>query len=337
MIKEAISKVIKNESLDENEAAEVMREIMEGTATPAQFGAFVTALRCKGETDSEITGMAKTIRAKAVSVSLDLPLIDTCGTGGDGSSTFNISTGAAIVAAAAGLNVAKHGNRAMSSSCGSADVLEALGVRVDLNAEGVENYIKDTGFGFIFAPLFHSAMKAASGFRREIGIRTVFNILGPLTNPAGAKAQVLGVPDAALVDRLAIVLKRLGAERVLVVHGEDGLDEITITGKTKVCELKNGKLLSYEIAPEDFGVEKAEPESIKSSSLQQSVEILKSVVSGDKGAHRDAIITNAAAVLMVGGKAETLKEGAEMARDIIDSRAALEKLRQLVEYGKTIS
>ena len=216
----------------------------------------------------EIVGLAKTMRAKAIPVNTDEPVVDTCGTGGDGSDTFNISTAAAFVAAGAGLKVAKHGNRAMSSQCGSADVLEALGVKIDLNAEQVQRCLQEVGIGFMFAPAFHPAMKYAAAPRREIGIRTVFNILGPLTNPAGAKAQVLGVADESLVEKLALVLQSLGCHHALVVHGEDGLDEITITGKTHVCELKDGHIESYTISPEDFGLSRASLDSLKGGSCQ---------------------------------------------------------------------
>lgn len=335
MIRDAITKVIKGESLTEKEAVVVMREIMEGEVSPAQFGTFITALRCKGESESEITGMVKTMRAKAIPVSVDLPVVDTCGTGGDNSSTFNISTATAIVAASAGLNVAKHGNRAVSSNCGSADVLEALGIKIELTAEEVRGFIKETGFGFIYAPFFHPAMKFAATLRREMGIRTVFNILGPMTNPAGAGAQVIGVPEASLVDKIASILKRLGCTHALVVHGYDGLDEITITGKTKICELKDGTLSSYEITPEDIGIKRSNIERIKSNSLKQNADMLTSAISGEKGAHRDAVIANTAAVLLAGDKAETLGEGAEIARHAIDSGLAAEKLNQVIDYSRS--
>ena len=253
MIREAIQALIEGNSLTMGEAAQVMEEIMGGEVTPAQFGSFVTVLRLKGETVEEIAGLVKTMRAKAIKVVTADPVIDVVGTGGDGSNTFNISTAAALVVAGAGLKVAKHGNRAMSSQCGSADVLEALGVKIDLKAEQVQRCLNEVGIGFMFAPVFHPAMKYAAAPRREIGIRTVFNILGPLTNPAGAKAQLLGVGDESLIEKLALVLQGLGCQYALLVHGEDGLDEITITGKTHVCELKNDNIKRYTVSPEDFG------------------------------------------------------------------------------------
>jgi len=337
MIKEAVQALVSGRSLTMEEAASVMEEIMEGKATPAQFGAFVTALRLKGETVDEIAGLAKTMRAKAVPVTITEPVVDTCGTGGDGSSTFNISTTAAFVAAGAGLKVAKHGNRAMSSQCGSADVLEALGVRIDLNAEQVQRCLQEVGIGFMFAPVFHPAMKYASAPRREIGIRTVFNILGPLTNPASAKAQVVGVADSTLVEKLALVLKSLNCHRALVVHGEDGLDEITITGKTKVCELKDGDINSYSISPEDFGLPQASLDSLRGGTLDENAALLRRVLSGALGPQRDVVLMNAAAALLAGGSVETLKEGAVLAKEVVDGGHALAKLEQLIEFSQSLT
>ena len=255
-----------------------------GRATPAQFGAFVTALRLKGETVEEIAGLARTMRAKALRVSISEPVVDTCGTGGDGKGTFNISTTAAFVVAACGLKVAKHGNRAMSSQCGSADVLEALGVKIDLNPEQVQKCLEKVGIGFMLAPVFHPAMKYAAAPRKEVGIRTVFNILGPLTNPAGARAQVLGVPEKSLTEKMATVLKMLDCQHALVVHGEDGLDEITITGKTFVSELKKGSIKNYEVTPEEFGLPRAKPDSLKGGTAKDNADLLRSILSGKKGA-----------------------------------------------------
>ncbi len=337
MIKEAVQALVSGRSLTMEEAASVMEEIMEGKVTPAQFGAFVTALRLKGETVDEIAGLAKTMRAKAVPVTITEPVVDTCGTGGDGSSTFNISTTAAFVAAGAGLKVAKHGNRAMSSQCGSADVLEALGVRIDLNAEQVQRCLQEVGIGFMFAPVFHPAMKYASAPRREIGIRTVFNILGPLTNPASAKAQVVGVADSTLVEKLALVLKSLNCHRALVVHGEDGLDEITITGKTKVCELKDGDINSYSISPEDFGLPQASLDSLRGGTLDENAALLRRVLSGALGPQRDVVLMNAAAALLAGGSVETLKEGAVLAKEVVDGGHALAKLEQLIEFSQSLT
>ncbi len=335
MIREAISSLVSGNSLTMEEAASVMEEIMSGRVTPAQFGAFVTALRLKGETVDEIVGLARTMRAKAVPVIIDEPVVDTCGTGGDGSHTFNISTAAAFVAAGAGLKVAKHGNRAMSSQCGSADVLAALGVRIDLNAKQVQRCLQEVGMGFMFAPVFHPAMKYASAPRREIGIRTVFNILGPLTNPAGAKAQVLGVADGLLVEKLALVLQGLGCHHVLVVHGDDGLDEITVTGKTQVCELKDGGIKSYSISPNDFGLPQASPNSLKGGTLDENAALLRRVLVGTPGPQQDVVLMNTAAVLLAGDRVKTLKQGVALARKVIDEGRALAKLERLIEFSQS--
>jgi anthranilate phosphoribosyltransferase len=337
MIKEAIAALVSGRSLAADDAAQVMEEIMQGEATPAQFGAFVTALRLKGETVDEIVGLARTMRARAIPVIADGPVVDTCGTGGDGSHTFNISTTAAFVAAGAGLKVAKHGNRAMSSQCGSADVLEALGVKIDLNAEEVQRCLQEIGIGFMFAPAFHPAMKYAAVPRREIGIRTVFNILGPLTNPAGAKAQVLGVADESLVEKMAQALQNLGCHHALVVHGEDGLDEITISGKTHVCELKGGHIVNYTISPEDIGLPSASSESLKGGSAKENAELLRNILSGAAGPQRDAVLMNTAAVLLAGDKVETLRRGVELAQKTIDSGHASNKLEQLIKLSQNLS
>ncbi len=337
MIREAIQTLVAGGSLTTEEAASVMEEIMEGEVTPAQFGAFVTALRLKGETVEEIVGLAKTMRAKAVPVTITEPVVDTCGTGGDGSHTFNISTTAAFVAAGAGLKVAKHGNRAMSSRCGSADVLEALGVKIDLNAEKVQRCLQEVGMGFMFAPVFHPAMKYASAPRREIGIRTVFNIIGPLTNPAGARAQVLGVADGSLLEKLVLVLQSLGCNHALVVHGDDGLDEITITGKTRVCELKDGRIQSYSISPEDFGLSQASLDNLKGGSADENAALLRRILAGVTGPQRDVVLMNAAAVLLVGERVGTLQEGISLAKEVIDSGHALTKLEQLIEFSQSLA
>ncbi|MFC1993412.1 anthranilate phosphoribosyltransferase [Chloroflexota bacterium] len=337
MIKEAISYLISGRSLTMEEAASVMEEIMSGEVTAAQFGAFVTALRIKGETADEIAGMASVMRAKAIHVETADPVIDVVGTGGDNSNTFNISTAAAFVAAGAGLKVAKHGNRAMSSQCGSADVLEALGVRIDLNAEQVQKCIEEVGIGFMFAPVFHPAMKYASAPRREIGIRTVFNILGPLTNPAGAKKQVVGVADGTLVEKLALVLKSLGCQHVLVVHGEDGLDEISVTGKTQVCELKDDDIKSYSISPDDFGLLQASLDSLRGGTLDENAKLLRGVLAGTTGPQRDVVVMNAAAALLAGDREKTLKQGAALANEIIDSGCALAKLEHLIKFSQSLT
>ncbi|MBA7486758.1 Anthranilate phosphoribosyltransferase [subsurface metagenome] len=337
MIKEAIGALVSGHSLTMEEAASVMDEIMRGEATPAQIGAFVTALRLKGETVDEIVGLARTMRSKAIPVSIAEPVVDTCGTGGDGLHTFNISTVAAFVAAGAGLKVAKHGNRAMSSRCGSADVLEALGVRIDLNAEQVQRCLQEVGMGFMFAPSFHPAMKYAAAPRREIGIRTVFNILGPLISPAGARAQVLGVADESLVEKLALVLQGLGSHHALLVHGADGLDEITITDKTGVCELKDGRINRYAISPEDFGLARASLDSLKGGTIAENAVMLREILAGAPGPRRDVVLMNAAAVLLVGDSVATLQQGVALAKEAIDSGQALAKLEQLIEFGQSLS
>ena len=333
MIKEAIAQLVGGKSLTMDEASTVMSELMEGTATPAQFGAFVTALRFNGETVEEIAGLARTMRSKALRVNSNEPVVDTCGTGGDGSGTFNISTTAAFVVAACGLKVAKHGNRAMSSHCGSADVLEALGVKIDLNPEQVQLCLETVGIGFMLAPVFHPAMKFAAAPRKEVGIRTVFNILGPLTNPAGAGAQVLGVPEKGLTEKMAIVLKMLGCQHALVVHGEDGLDEITTTGKTFIAELKKGVIKNYEIRPEEFGLTNAKPDSLKGGTAKENADLLRSILAGKEGAQRDIVLINAAAALIAGDKAATFKEGIAIASAAIDNGKALRKLEDLITFS----
>ena len=334
MIKEAIQNLIAGKSLTMEQAAKVMQEIMDGEATPAQFGAFVTALRLKGETVDEIIGLAKTMKARAIHVNIDEPLVDSCGTGGDAAGTFNISTTAALVAAGAGLKVAKHGNRAMSSQCGSADVLEALGVKIDCDAQGVKRCIEEVGIGFMFAPLFHPAMKYAAAPRREIGIRTVFNLIGPLTNPAGAKAQVVGVADGAMLEKITIALEGLGCQHALVVHGESGLDEIAIDGRTHICELKDGKIGSYDIVPGDFGLAEASLDSIKGGTAAENAALLRSILSGSKGPQRDVVLMNTAAVLLAGNRVENLEQGLELAKEVIDSGRAMAKLERLVAFSQ---
>ena len=335
MIKETIETLILGQSLSMEEAAQVMEEIMSGEATPAQFGAFVTALRMKGESVDEIAGLAKVMRAKATPVRVSGPTVDTCGTGGDASGTFNISTTAAFVVAGAGLTVAKHGNRAMTSKCGSADVLEVLGVKIDHGPEGVRHCLEKVGIGFMFAPVFHPAMKYAVGPRREIGIRTVFNILGPLTNPAGAQAQVIGVSDATVAPRMAQVLQRLGCRHVLVTHGEDGLDEISISEKTTIWELKGDNLSHYTITPEEFGISRAKIEDIKGGTTSENAIMLRDVLKGKKGPRCDVVLLNASAGLVAGDLAENLAEGMELAQKTIDIGKALQKLEQFIEVSQS--
>jgi anthranilate phosphoribosyltransferase len=333
MIREAIEAIIYGNPLSFEEAAEVMEEIMSGEATPAQCAAFITALRMKGETIEEIAGLASVMRAKAVPVRVTSPVVDTCGTGGDNSHSFNISTAAAFVAAGAGLKVAKHGNRAMSSHCGSADVLEALGVRIDLEAEGVAQCLEKVGIGFMFAPIFHPAMRYAAGPRREIGIRTVFNILGPLTNPAGAELQVIGVPSEELGQKIAFVLQRLGTKHSLVVHGLDGLDEISISAESLVWEVNQDRVLPpYEISPENMGFGRAGREEIRGETPEKNAEMLRCILSGEKGPKRDVVIMNAAVVLVASNRASNLGEGVGIAEEAIDSGRAKSKLDELVRF-----
>ena len=336
MIREAIETVVSGDSLSMEDAAYVMNEIMSGEATPAQFGSFVTALRLKGETVDEIAGMAQVMRQHSLHVDIDGSLVDTCGTGGDGSGTFNISTAAAFVAAGAGTKVAKHGNRAMSGASGSADVLEALGAKIDLNPESVSRCINETGFGFMFAQGFHPSMRFAAGPRREIGIRTVFNILGPLTNPAGAGAQVIGVADASMAVKMAAALDRLGSRRALVVHGNDGLDEITIADSTRVWELKDGSVSEYEIKPEELGMSRAPLTKIQAPDAEASAKVVHSVLGGEEGAARDVVLLNSAAALLAGGLADTLRKGIDAAAQSIDGGSAKERMEAFVALSQSL-
>ena len=332
MIKEAISKIVKNQDLTESEMIEVMNEIMTGAASPGQIGAFITALRIKGETVAEITGAARVMREKVTKIEVrDKKVVDTCGTGGDETMTFNISTAAAFVAAGAGLTVAKHGNRSVSSRSGSADVLKALGVNIEAEAARVEECLQEIGIGFLFAPLLHGAMKYAAPVRKEIGIRTIFNILGPLTNPAGARCQVIGVYDDSLTDTLGKVLANLGSEHAFVVRGEDGLDEITLAAETKVTELKNGSLRTYHIKPENFGFKRCGLEDLKGGDPEQNAEIIRVILKGKRGAQYDVVLLNAAAAICAGGMSNSIEEGISCARGSIDSGSALDKLNKLVE------
>jgi anthranilate phosphoribosyltransferase len=330
MIKDAISKVVKKVDLTESEMVSVMNEIMTGAASPSQIGSFITALRMKGETADEITGAARVMRKKATLVEAGGGVVvDTCGTGGDESMTFNISTAAAFVVAACGLTVAKHGNRSVSSRSGSADVLRALGVNIEAEVSRVEECLKEAGIGFLFAPMLHGAMKYAAPVRREIGIRTIFNLLGPLTNPAGAQCQVLGVYDTLLTDILAKVLSNLGSIHAFVVSGEDGLDEITLTDDTRVTELKDGTIKSYHIKPEDFGFERCSLKYLLGGGPEENARIILEILNGKKGPQRDVVLLNASAGITAGGKTRTLKEGVAFARGAIDSGEALKKLEGL--------
>lgn len=330
MIREAISKIVDGIDLTEQESEMVMEEIMGGQATQAQIASFLTALRIKGETVEEITGAARIMRQKSTKIQVDDPnMVDTCGTGGDRSHTFNISTAAAFVVAGAGVTVAKHGNRSVSSRCGSADVLKALGVKIDISPEKVERCINDIGIGFLFAPLYHPAMRHAIGPRQEIGIRTIFNILGPLTNPAGASCQVIGVYSSHLTERLARVLVNLGATHCMVVHGSDGLDEITITGETTVSEGYGGNVKTYTVRPGDFGMRTGTIEDIRGGDAMDNARIIEKVLNGEIGPRRDIVVLNAAAGIFVGGKTANFKTAIQIAEESIDSGKALEKLEAL--------
>jgi anthranilate phosphoribosyltransferase len=336
MIKEAIAKVVDSKDLNEAEMMEVMDEVMEGKATPAQIAAFMTGLRVKGETVDEVTGAARIMRQKATRIDARSSIIvDTCGTGGDGMMTFNISTTTAFVVAAAGLTVAKHGNRAVSSGCGSADVLEALGVNINISPEIVEECIHQIGIGFLFAPKLHGAMKYAIGPRREIGIRTIFNMLGPLTNPAGATAQLIGVYNPRLTEMFAGVLRNLGTKRAYVVHGSDGLDEATVTGETRVTELKNGLITTYNIDPINLFGETFPGEALLGGDASFNAQITKDVLTGKNGACRNIVLLNAALAIMAGDKARTITEGIQMAQECIDSGTAMKKLQALIELSNS--
>jgi anthranilate phosphoribosyltransferase len=337
VIKEAIETVVNGRSLTFEQAAVVMEEIMLGEATPAQVAAFITSLRIKGETVDEIAGLATIMQAKATPVGVTSPVVDTCGTGGDGSSSFNISTTAAFIVAGAGLKVAKHGNRAMSSHCGSADVLEALGVKIDLRAEAVAQCLETVGIGFMFAPVFHPAMKYAAAPRREIGIRTVFNILGPLTNPARARFQVIGVPSKELGEKIASALHRLGTKHSLVVHGIDGMDEISISGKSLVWDVNQHRVSTpYEVSPDDLGFMKASATQIKGGTARQNAKILRSILSGEVGVRRNIVIMNAAAALVAGNQASDLKEGVYIAEKTLESGKAQAKLDELIKLSQSL-
>ena len=344
MIKNAISKVVLQQDLVEAEMIEVMNQIMGGEATQAQVGAFITALRMKGETIEEITGAARVMRDHATPIrvgkALDIDreeinldretILDTCGTGGSGTKSFNISTTVAFVVSACGVKVAKHGNRSISSACGSADVLESLGVNLNVTPEQVELCINEVGVGFLFAPALHGAMKHAIGPRREIGIRTIFNILGPLTNPAGADRQVLGVYDEKLVEVLAKVLVKLGCQRGFVVHGKDGMDEITLTGPTRVAEINEGQVTLSTIEPEDFGLRRCLLSDLQGGDAEENASIVREVLAGSEGPKRDVVLLNSAYAMVAAGIAESVDAGLQKARNMIDEGLAKAKLEGLV-------
>lgn len=334
-MKTFLQKITSGQNLTQKEAAEAFDLIMTGEATPAQIAGLITALRMKGETVDEIAGGAESMRRHAVFIDCaGLPVVDTCGTGGDGHNTFNISTTAAIVVAGAGVPVAKHGNRAITSACGSADVLMALGVNLDASPETVEDCVREAGIGFMFAPKLHPAMKFAMGPRKELGIRTIFNMLGPLTNPAGAKGQIIGVFDPSLTEPFAQVLKRLGSRRAFIVHGQDGMDEITVTATTRISELNDGMIKTYEFDPLRFIEEFAVPESLTGGTPEHNAAISRSILAGEKGPARDVVCLNAAAAIAAGGKADSIAAGWEEAQASIDSGRATKALELLVSCSQ---
>lgn len=332
MIKEAIVKLVKGADLSKNEIELVMEEIMTGQALPTQIAAFLTAMRIKGETLDEIVGAAVIMRRHATKIKTRHPVVlDTCGTGGDECNTFNVSTVAAFVVAGAGVIVAKHGNRSVSSACGSADLLKALGVNIEAEEHIVSKCIDEVGIGFLFAPALHKAMKYAVGPRREIGIRTIFNILGPMTNPAGATNQLVGVYDAGLTRPMAEALGRLGSRHALVVYGKDGLDEVTTTGKTQVSELKSGRVKTFEVSPRDFGIKKAKPEELRGGDSAENARIAMNILGGEKGPAYDIVILNAGCAIYAADKVPNIKEGIKLAEESIESGAAVGKLQELKE------
>jgi anthranilate phosphoribosyltransferase len=339
VIKENIRKLVNGGDLTHEESTASMKEIMSGEATNAQIGAFLTALRLKGETSDEITAFTAVMKqcCRRIHPTVKGRLVDTCGTGGDKIKTFNISTTAAFVAAGADISVAKHGNRSVTSKCGSADVLERLGLNLGMTPENVEKAIEEVGVGFMFAPAFHPAMKHAIGPRREVGIRTVFNVLGPLTNPADANAQLLGVYDPRLTEPLAISLKSLGSEEAMVVHGLDGLDEISTIGKTVISWLREGKVSTREMAPKDFGVKQAKIEDIKGTTPEESAAITFKILNGycdSDDPRREIVQVNGAAAIIVAGKADDFGYGIEVAHETIESGAAYRKLKELIKFSR---
>lgn len=329
MLTHALDQILKGSHLNRNVAEEAMGQIMDGKATPAQIGAFLASLRLKGEQVEEIIGFARAMRERATRFPIDLPgLVDTCGTGGDGSNTFNISTASAIVAASDGVRIAKHGNRAVSSKSGSADVLEALGVPVNLAPQDAADCLRATNLCFLFAPLYHQAMKHAAGPRKELAVRTVFNLLGPLTNPAGATHQLMGVYDAELLPTVAAVLRELDVHRALVVAGSDGLDELTVTGISHIAELRDGQIHTYEVDPEQFGLRRHDKDALRGGDANENAAIIHDVFAGKRGAARDIVLLNAGAILYLADRVSTIGEGVIRAAELIDDGLVLRKLEQ---------
>lgn len=331
MIKEAIAQLVEGKDLSYEEAGKCMDEIMSGEASQMHMAAYLTALRMKGETIDEIAASADGMRKHATRLQHDMDVLEIVGTGGDEAYSFNISTTAGFVAAAAGIPVAKHGNRSVSSKCGAADVLEALGVNITIEPEKMEKVLKEEGISFMFAQIYHKAMRFVAPVRKELGIRTIFNILGPLSNPAFANMQLMGVYEEALLQPMAEVLMKLGVKRGMVVYGTDRLDEISISAPTRVCEIKEGKLESYEITPEQFGLKRAKKEDIAGGDPAENAKITKAILAGEQGAKRDAVVLNAGAGIYIAGKADSLAEGVKMAQEMIDSGKAAEKLEAFVK------
>ena len=337
MFRENLSKIIQKKDLSEAEMTQMITDIFSGDITDAQIGAFMAALATKGETFEELAGAAQAMRRKAQRIQTSSPtVVDTCGTGGDGAKTFNISTTTAFVVAGCGVTVAKHGNRSISSQCGSADLLEALGVKIDLQPELVEETVSEVGIGFMFAPVFHGAMKFAAKARKEIGLRSIFNMLGPLTNPAAANCQLLGVFAPELTEMFANALKLLGGKRSFVVHGHDGLDEISVCAPTRVSELNDGMVRTYDIDPEQFFGKLSDPDDLKGGDPQMNATITKSILNGDPGPKRDVVVLNAAAALTAAGKSIDLKEGIGLAEESIDQGSAALKLEALIKFTQEI-
>lgn len=335
MFREALSQIIQRHDLSENQMAEMMNVVLTGQATEAQIGAMMAALATKGETFEELAGAAQAMRRNARRIQATTsPVVDTCGTGGDGAHTFNISTTTAFVVAGCGITVAKHGNRSVSSKCGSADVLESLGIKLDIDPEIVEEAVQSIGIGFLFAPLYHSAMKYAAKPRQELGVRSIFNMLGPLTNPAAANCQLLGVFAPQLTEMFAQALKLLGAQAAMVVHGHDGLDEISVCAPTRVSELKDGMVRTYDINPEQYFGEPADPEDLAGGTPEENAAITQAILSGEKGPKRNVVLINTAAALLTAGKADDLKDGIEKAAAAIDGGQAMAKLDALIAYTR---
>jgi anthranilate phosphoribosyltransferase len=335
MFREKLNKIVQGSDLSETEMSFMINEILSGNTTDSQVGAFMAALATKGETFEELAGAATAMRRKALRIQVSSPaIVDTCGTGGDGLQTFNISTTTAFVVAGCDVTVAKHGNRSVSSKCGSADLLEALGVKLDIHPEIVEEAVSEIGIGFLFAPLYHSAMRYAANARKEIGLRSIFNMLGPLTNPAGANCQLIGVYAPELTEMFANTLKLLGTKRAFIVHGQDGLDEMTVCDLTRVSELKDGIIRTYDITPEQFFEKPAETKDLLGGGPTENAEITKKILKGVKGSKRNIVLLNASAALVAAGKAEDFIRGIGLAEESIDSGAALEKLEALVRFTR---